>query len=89
MSIITKNSANIIKAKAIKMFSLLGKKKKGILMGLKTFLYENCSLTSICLSIVTVLLTIVSFSSSSHSSRNKDYLFGQWCLEPLSAFPAR
>lgn len=28
MSIITKNSANIIKAKAIKMFSLLGKKKR-------------------------------------------------------------
>lgn len=51
--------------------------------GLKRFLYKNCSVTNICLSMVTVLMTIVLFSSNSHRSRNKDYLFGQWCLEPL------
>lgn len=63
------------------MFFLLEKKR--ILMGLKIFLYKNCSVTGICLPVVTILLTIVSFSSNSHRSCNKDYLFGHWCLEPL------
>lgn len=52
-------------------------------MGLKNISVQNCSVTGICLPMVTVLLTIVSFSSSSHRSCNRDYLFGQWCLEPL------
>lgn len=63
------------------MFFLLAKKR--ILMVLKTFLYKKWSMTGICLPMATILLTIVLFSSNSHRSCNKDYLFGQWCLEPL------